>query len=260
MSVAPSALPPLDSWQIINIETIAFPAQPQIETPQNWLSDFTGGDTESTIKRLERRDRVTLGNRVVKLTIDPLRIYWTAGPNVLADELVADGLQQVPSLGGYSEVRDWFCGMMRQWVQAGIPEIKRLAFATKIIQPAPSREDAYRMLQPYIPHVEIDPESTDFQYRVNRKRTSRTGIPNLVINRLSNWSAMQIEIQMSVSLTADTAVQHEIPSAPVYACLLSLDVNTHQTFGGPLPSAQIADVFDELVDLSEEIAIRGDIR
>jgi hypothetical protein len=84
---------------------------------------------------------------------------------------------------------------MTRWLELDLPTIKRISFAGKLIQRMPDRDSGYRRIAEYLPDVRLDPESTDFLYRVNRKRLSNSGTPDLLINRLSTWSVMKVTVQ-----------------------------------------------------------------
>jgi len=148
---------------------------------------------------------------------------------------------------------------MCRWLRANAPALRRIAFAGKLIQRVPNRKSGYNLLGRYLHDVGVDPESMDFQYRVNRKRLSRSGIQGLFINRLTTWTVAKFTVQATARLPGTTT---ETVSAPteVDVCALDLDINTVHEFPDELPQHELQNLFQELTDLGAEIARCGDIR
>jgi hypothetical protein len=149
-----------------------------------------------------------------------------------------------------------FIGPMRQWLEATCPETKRLAFGALLNLDVGSREEGYRRLSDYL-DFDVNPESFDFLYRINRKRRSEV-VPGLVINRLTTWSVGFRQRETLTIPLAGGAVESEGGHA-AYHCRLELDINSAPEFGGPLPHNRLADLLDEMQRWSLEIVRDGDI-
>lgn len=156
-----------------------------------------------------------------------------------------------PNLGEFSQALASFRPLVDHWL-AGLPLIKRIAFAPTLIFPAGNHADAYERLNAWLPTVTVDNESSDFLYQINRPRISMV-MPSIRINRLSKWSALR------AAFTIQAAGGEPIPTPERFACRLEVDVNTQQEFDGPIPSDQLPQLFDELVALGIEISAKGDI-
>jgi hypothetical protein len=202
---------------------------------------------------LERADQGTVEGRTLTVTTDPQRIIWTATPF-----LDVNNLPDEPStLGPFPAARDWFVHLMRRWLVNYCPSIKRLAFTGKLAQFTNSHEVGYRRLGKYLPHVAIDLDSSDFMFRVNRKRGSGVGIPNLQVNRLATWSFLQLTWQLKTSVGG----QESQPSRQVrLACSLDFDINTVPEHNDILPQATLPDLFAEFSTIASELAKLGDVR
>jgi len=251
MSTAPEELPSLDAWRPMQLQLIAFPVQTALAIDQDWWH-FVAGQVpeESTKRRLERKDSGSLDGGSLTLTIEPTKITWA-----LSARPVFDDLAEIPTLASYSESGERFACLMQTWLAEQCPPLKRLGFAGSLVQDAGSHADAYRSLAPYLPAVTIDPESFDFQYRVNRKRRSRT-IDGLLINRLTIWSALRSSaFSFQAAPEPSQTVQH---APPRFAVLLNFDINSDGERTAEFPPTQQSDLFRECVELANEIARYGD--
>ena len=183
-------LPDRMEWRAQHVQMIAFPTEPQLAGDKNWWSQLTGSEPDESVRKSQKRvDSGIFENVALTLEIDPFRVIWTASPQVASDNPPED----IPNLGSVFDRRDWMIGLMSQWLEDS-PPIKRLAFAGKLLQFVDSRDEAYRRMNGYLPGVEVDPDTTDFMYRVNRPRDSQTGIAGLRINRLCTWSAVKFNL------------------------------------------------------------------
>jgi hypothetical protein len=111
--------------------------------------------------------------------------------------------------------------------------------------------------------MDIDPQSSDLLYRINRKVRSQSGVEELAINRLMTWSAGRFEVQIRALLPEEIGQQGagQLAHAERHACLLELDINTvPEPQDRILPREDLPRIFDELVALGVEIATRGDYR
>ena len=103
-----------------------------------------------------------------------------------------------------------------------------------------------------LPHVQLDPAgSSDFMYRINRRRQCKSGISSLAINRLSTWSVARIQ---DITMEAHRTV----PGPSSYVCRLELDINTAPEFKSALRKSSLTKLTDELIRLANEIASEGD--
>jgi hypothetical protein len=113
------------------------------------------------------------------------------------------------------------------------------------------------MLDRYLRWVEIDPQSSEFLYRINRRATS-TVIQGMSINRLSTW--LMGKFAVLVRIVDGGHPEQQIQPTETFACAVELDINTAPEFQGPLPHADLPRIFGELVASGVEIATRGDAR
>ena len=244
---------PLEDWLVLNMQLIAFPCEPQVHNDQNWLQQIVGDEFTSSRKAFERTDEGVHSGRAYRLQIDPLKLSWTVGFAVDADD--EGSLDQVPSVGRFVDGRDWFAPLMESFLSDQCPPISRLAFAPKLMIPTPSRKEAYGVLSEYLPHVDVDPESSELQYRINRKRQS-TVVDGLAVNRLATWSSVNIKLEARARMATGDSVQ--LITRSYQGSMLVLDVNTSDDYTDPLPADLVLPLWNELWDMASEIAERGD--
>lgn len=258
MSAMAPLLPDPSRWQAQYMRLIAFPTEPHASVEQQWWQDLTGLEVESSLrKKHERADTGLFQGVSLALEIDLLRVVWTASPRIDA----GNPPEQLPTLGPFLERREWFQELMSRWLQHHCPPIKRLAFASELIHPVDDHRSAYLLLDQYLRKIEVDPDTSDFLYRINRRTPSSTGIPNLFINRLTTWTAGQYTIEIRAGLAGQQWAEADraIIQKKQYFCALALDINTIPDFpGGVLPHDELSRIFNELVNLGVAIATQGD--
>ena len=151
-----------------------------------------------------------------------------------------------------------FLELMQRWFQLEtFPLINRVALGVILTQPVETKREGYQRLSTYIPSVHIDIENTsDFHYQINRPRSSRSGVPDLRINRLTKWS-VALWRGATISMGPES-VQHSM-GREHFACRLELDINTAPGLTAEIARENLPRILEELADLADEIAREGDI-
>ncbi len=241
-------------WHALNLQMISFPLESQIGVNADWWQALTGSDEyESTRKKLERVDEGAYRGRSLRMQVDPLRVAWQINPRVTEDDmqnLLGGG---IPTIGDFATVAADFRDQMRQWLSNGCPPIRRLAFAGHLFWQQENREAVYQKLNELLP-MEVDHAATEFFYRINRKR--RSAVLAIDINRLSSWSALKFQLKAHVE---SSSAQAMMTADAKYGCSLQFDVNTPEDSTDALPADVLCALFDELIELAQEIATEGDI-
>ena len=246
-------LPP-SAWQVQLLRLTAF-LNPETEiNHSSWWLDAVGESPDTQVtepKSGKRKEEGTFEGGKLVLTVQPGRTDWVLG--VAEPEFEND---EFPNIGFFPQRLEAFCELVSRWFAVEtLPAIGRLAFGTILYLPVESREMGYRQLDAYLSSVQLDPiGSSDLVYQINRPRDSNSRVPELRINRLSKWSTSSFT-PMAVRIDA-TSVDLGTPS---FACCLQLDINTVQDFQGELDRAHVSEVWQELVDLGQEIIREGDI-
>ena len=162
----------------------------------------------------------------------------------------------IPAIGRFAEECPAFLDLVKKLFDTkGFPSINRIAFGAVLNLPVEDCEEGLRQLAPYLKNVTIDPlNSGDFIYRINRWKSSDTGISDLLINRLSTWN-----IPSYRTLTAMAGPDQSTMSEPLYACQLEIDINTSGKSKSALPPEKLVALLDELVSMGTKIVENGDI-
>jgi hypothetical protein len=252
--------PPELPWKASYLRLIAFPVESQLAATQNWLQDLTKVELESSVKKKqEREDTGVVDGHALKLSIDPMRIVWIAAPVVKPDDLLETADIGLPVLGPLGQKHGWFDALMKKWLLT-CPQIRRLAFAASLLVPVQTRKDGHELLNRFLPSVDLDPESSDFSYVINRRRASKS-VTGLQINRLMKWACTAFKFQLqgvvgeSVMDLGPKGIQKR------FAAQLDLDINTvPEPTDLILPQDKLGKIWTELVGLGLEIAEQGDIR
>jgi hypothetical protein len=188
------------------------------------------------------------------MVTSPNRIDWAWSAAYTQERDPEEILQ---TLGLFEEVVHEFSGLMERWFNAeNSPEAKRLAFGAVLLSEVPNVENGNAVLRRFLPKFEIDDDSVDFFYQINRRRNSTSGIKGLRINRLSKWSVSSV----TEAVLEPQEVTVQLPMAIVrHAVRLELDVNTVPEFPGPIPRPMRFAIFSELVKMGIEISMKGDV-
>jgi hypothetical protein len=224
---------------------------------QNWWQELTGAEPENVLEKRQKQEREESGvfqGAVLSLSFDLLRIQWAVSPRLDVENL--PGGQLPPCLGSFIERQAWFRALMERWLPH-CPAVHRLAFTASLLQPVPDQPAGYRMLDRYLRWVEIDPQSSEFLYRINRRANSAI-VQGMGINRLSTWLVAKFAVLMRI--VEGGHPEQQIEPTETFACAMELDINTAPEFRGPLPHADLPRIFAELVAAAVEIATRGDTR
>lgn len=248
----------LADWQAESLRLSAFMAEAMDPTKLRFWESLVGSPPEELRNRpqqqwfteegpfLDGRLRVQAGNN---------RIDWMLLP------AFGNPRSGLPVVGPYDVLEQGFRELMRRWL-VDCPPVNRLAYSGVLLLPVGSLADAYRRLDGLLPAVEIDPENTrDFMYRINRRRGSRCFIEGLEINCLSTWSVVQI-IETLVELSADGRQTPKVVQRPGSRsiCRLEIDINTAPEFNLIFDKDVVPVLFEEIVDIGNEIATEGDVR
>lgn len=241
-------LPTLSEWQVMLLRLTAFPAPDFVAGEQNWWEELAGELPEKQTTQPKTgaiTEEGEYSNGVLVLNMLPTRINWLyAAPD---QQIVIT--QKLPILGQVEDEIKSFIEIMNSWLVQSSPHLIRLAFGARMIIPTDGREKAYTTLSQFLP-FELDIEnSSDFLYRINKRRPSKSGFSSLEINRLSTWSALRFQM----GGLKNTQVSEQ------FACQLEVDINTIPDFDGTFDNDTLPDLFHELVELGLEIAEKGDI-
>ncbi|MBW7990283.1 MAG: hypothetical protein FVQ84_09750 [Planctomycetes bacterium] len=249
---------PISDWQVQVLRCTAFYAPDQQFDISGWWAEMVGDLPETETKRVKEGLRIEEGPyKEGKLTLakSPIAVDL----RFQLGEQLPDEVNGVPTIGNFEEKCLEYIDLVKNklFKMATFPLITRLAFGSIINLPSKDHKTGYTQLSEYIRGIQIDPNSSDFLYQINRRRASNTRIEGLDINRLSKWSLAKYQAIITSFGGGKTKATE---NAPRYACRLEIDISTGQEFTDLLPKENLGDIYDELVDMGKEIISRGDIK
>jgi len=244
----------LSNWQAQSLRLTIFRSAP-IDQVVPLLENLTGEKPTKVDSQprdnIIREEGPTILGTLVHVS-NPIRIDWHLIPSQEQQQKAV----AFPMLGSVAEVKSQFFKLMSDWLTSdNVPEIKRMALGVVALMTSNSRESAYKQLSTFLPHVELDIEnSTDFSYHINRPIKSSIE-PDLVINRLSKWNALQT-IGFGVFLDERPEVIKD--TREHFASRLELDINTSQYYDKIFSKGRLTEILQELNELGEKILSEGD--
>ena len=244
----------MSNWQAQSLRLTIFRSAP-IDQVVPLLENLTGEKPTKVDSQprdnIIREEGPTILGTLVHVS-NPIRIDWHLIPSQEQQQKAV----AFPMLGSVAEVKSQFFKLMSDWLTSdNVPEIKRMALGVVALMTSNSRESAYKQLSTFLPHVELDIEnSTDFSYHINRPIKSSIE-PDLVINRLSKWNALQT-IGFGVFLDERPEVIKD--TREHFASRLELDINTSQYYDKIFSKGRLTEILQELNELGEKILSEGD--
>lgn len=211
---------------------------------------MTGSEPDSIVDKPKGGERAEIGSfgewqLVLQVQTRPeSRVDWVAGGLTATDENPDSPLldTRLPL----------FIDPLKEWLRMACPETKRLALGAIVMLDVNSKEDGYRTCSDYL-GFDLDPKSFDFNYQINRKRSSIV-LPDVLINRVTRWS-----IGVRQPGTIDLRSGEGEMGQKKYHCRVELDINTDPEKTKTIPKICLADLLDEMVMLLREIIRDGDV-
>ena len=246
---------PADSWQIEGLRATAFPSPDVQFDPKDWWNSVLSEGPDSQVDNMKLGTKTTQGTfkgNKLTLTVAPGRVDWNLAPSAQSEQALISSI----TLESPDEPFECFSELILKWLPLS-PVLDRIALGTQAMLPAESKAQTYRLLQSYLPAVKLDEDSSDFIYRINRPRESKSGIDGLRINRVSTWMSIMMSLGQ-FSPDPRVGIKAIGLGQRAHACRVELDINTAQEFQGQLRHDQSVLVFRELVESAREILRHGD--
>lgn len=238
-------------WAVENVRLSLFSSAAANVTEQDWQK--LTGQQEAEARQAIPGGRI-FGGRYegaqlsLSGTNNRADIILTSPPPELTDE------PRLPTFGAWAATRDMFVQLTKKWQIAERFPLVRVAFGAVLLSRADSKVDAYSRLKNLLSSVSVDPEQMrDLVYRINWPITSKV-VQGLTVNRITNWGALQIQIQqVSLHEPAGNSV-----SVPKHAVRLELDHSTDAARKETFAAGDVEKVYAELVTLASENAAKGE--
>lgn len=243
-----------EEWLIQAFRLTAFLEAPIEGDLPCWWKELVEEEPETrTLKPRENglEEEGEFGTGRLALALNGSRVDWLFNPDLKPEKEI----EGYPALGRFEDEAGKFIDLIKKWLGA-CPEINRLALGSVLLLPKKNSEKCYETLSKYLADVKLDAKgSTDFSYTINRARKSNCGVSDLIINRLSKWSVLRLN-----KFRLNLATRQKEFDEDISACRLEMDINTSADFKGPITREKLIPLLDELVGLSREIILKGDIK
>ena len=223
---------------------------------EDWWEIIAGSKPENRVENLREgivTDSGTFENGFLKIhfrqeRIDILFEHNPSGPSNL----------KLETLGSFNEASEHFKTNVIEFLlkeTKDFPAFSRIAFGGIIYQTAHNLDEVFDILSNYIECIDFSKvaKSSDFLYQNNRLTQISLNGSDISINRLMKWSALVVRTMFINTATKEPKVHEEEPT-----CLLEFDVNTHVDNDLELDKTRTSGIFNQFLDLAEELSIKGD--
>lgn len=249
-----TAQPPDASvWQAQSLRLVAFPETSPVAHKREWWEELVGTQPETLLRRGTTQEEAGVWEAAsLTVSVNPVLIQWSVAP-----PLDLENLGKGPRLlGPFRDRTTHFTELMERWLTLANLPLKRLAFVASLAQPADDHAAGYKTLSSYLPDVKLDPRSSDFLYRINRRRRSREIPANLDINRLTSWYVAKLVTSFGAGTPEGVTM---VDKEEHTYCVLEMDINTMAEYLGVFPQEKLASLLRELAAIADEIASKGDV-
>jgi hypothetical protein len=243
---------PLSAWIAENLRLTAFASGQSDISTAKWVEDLFGED----VVRLQDNRASGIRTEIVPFAKGRLLLQRIPAVGVVHwTYAIPQDLPTVPLESTFVETLEEFRDVVERWFQY-CPDLHRMAFGCILRLPVPSREAGYRKMSNYMV-FDLDDESVDFSYQINRPRlftggSAQKGGP-IRINRLARWS-------VGATFAVSIPPVQMVPNLMSSFCRVELDINTAPETDVILRRASLHSIFGEMVSLSSELVTEGDIK
>jgi hypothetical protein len=238
-------------WGVESLRVSLFSNAPTVVTDEDWRA--VSNQTEQYNHQVIVGGHIFSGNvnngqlnlAAMEKRVD---IILTSIPTTSTSEA------RLPTIGPWEQVRDRFVAFTSAWMETASFSVVRIAFGAVLLCPTSSRQQSYTLLQRMLRSVSVNPDKMrELFFRVNWPTNSGT-IDGLLINRITNWSAIEflvakVELGASPSATAGTQG---------YAVRLELDHNTDLSHTDRFSPDQVQSIYQELIAAASDNALKGE--
>lgn len=223
------------SWKADHLRYSLFGERPWDVSPEKIFADVFSVAPDTTSQQLAAGKSMASGNwsagRIeVHRTINRLDCFLRPTP---APQF------EMPLLSSLGTLLPEFTALLANWTMQQSQEVVRIALGCGGLLAAESVEDSYRKLREMIRVISVDAERfRDFQFQVNLRTKSKNDV-DLLLNRITNWSAVQFQATLSGAGIPQTV-------QTMHFCACAIDVNTDGDRTTPLNKNTIRPVVEEL--------------
>jgi hypothetical protein len=163
----------------------------------------------------------------------------------------------IPNIGTFKQICKDFVEATAPWLAGIARPINRVAFGGVALSKREDLRDAHETLLGLLQSVNGDPDKMkELNFRVNWPKNSRN-VNGLVLNRITNWSVLQIRLQLVVQAGQQTIVNDGALSIVIR---MEFDHNTDGDRTDTFEPKVLVPIYDELAALALENAEKGEVK
>jgi hypothetical protein len=228
------------------------------ETAELTVADWkkvTGKEEPETLQNVTGRRSMIgpfLGGVIQMNAVGP-RIDCVILPKA-PTETVEEGY--VPNIGTLEQICKDFVEATGPWLAGITQPINRIAFAGVALFKSEDLRDAYKTLLSLLQSVNGDPNRMrELMFRVNWPKSSRN-VNGLILNRITNWSVLQIRLQLVMQTGQQTVINEAALSTVIR---MEFDHNTDADRTDAFDPKVLIPIYEELTALALENAEKGEV-
>lgn len=162
----------------------------------------------------------------------------------------------MPSVGSWPDAMDGFLASTIPFLEQVTFPVARVGFAPVLTLPFADRLDAYAALISLLKSIKHPPEKLqDLYFRINWPVTSSLN-NTLILNRLTTWSVVQIQLQV---FSPDVVNPAAFATDITQAVRLELDHNTDPKHTTAFDASLLVPIYKELTELALQNAVEGEV-
>lgn len=253
--------PEIKNWQVQQLRFTAF----SHDVVPNLTSEIWRLISNDEPETEESRPRE--GFRRIATTEDSTILEVVTAPGRLDVVKSSVGMAEIQSSIHFGNAEDqikiFFTKISKKILDISkISKLHRIAVGIVLVQPADSREEAYKKLGKILA-IHLDPLKTrDFLYQINYPEKLEINGTSLELNRLGRWSAMKTQhfvFQIGNNANGDTPQSPSQLSKAQDFVRCEIDNSSSAEWQDELPSDWIQKIFDKLIALAET-TVEGETR
>ena len=251
----------MSEWEAETLRITGFVASDAIPESTTW-KDVTSESPDrmvrdpktSMVEEAGKWDDVWL---VLRRQFKRIDLIFCPIPQELSDE----GTAAVQTIGKFVEKAELLKSSMAMLISKFSGDLSRIALGAILLQSVDSEDAGNSILKKYLSTLSRIDETgvTDFLYRINRPRNEMIHDKHYRINRVSRWS---VQSSAQVMFIIDNGIPQPVAGLPELLAKhvrLELDLSTDMNFSGSLPREHLDALFERLIQLGQDIALRGDV-
>lgn len=235
------------AWQADHLRLSLFCDKPWTAAPEAMFQAIFHGQPDSVVQKPVIGEATAEGpwltqRASIKRLINRIDILVSPFPSTPLD---------FPLLSSLSTLLPSFSSSVASWYSTQDQDVTRIAIGCGGLLEVANRVENYKKLHDLIRVINVDVDRfRDFNFQVNLPSTSNSE-PNLTINRLTNWAAIEAQLGLIDPSGNKSATQTR------HFCRCTADINTDGERVTPIAKAKIGSLIDEMTAITLQVLEKG---